>query len=151
MDAVCVKTWETNPSLLEYLLWLCGPCGLKMMLYGERGDGWFLFILFGPSSDGRVHDHRILTTHLLFTLCPKTVCFCCKSAAIKMLLLIKVELSADIEPKVLVLCWGSLINSMTFSGYIGMGAVGTMAKTVLHLHPCAFSFVPPVAALLSDE
>jgi hypothetical protein len=145
VDAVCVKTWETNPSLLEYLLWLCGPCGLKMMLYGERGDGWFLFILFGPSSDGRVHDHRILTTHLLVTLCPKTVCFCCKSAAIKMLLLKKV----DIEPKVLVLCWGSLINSMTFSGYIGMGAEGTMI--VLHLHPCALSFVPPVAALLSDE
>jgi putative copper export protein len=68
-----------------------------------------------------------------------------------MLLLKKVELSADIEPKVLVLCWGSLINSMTFSGYIGMGAEGTMAKTLLHLHPCALSFVPPVAALLSDE
>ena len=140
-----MKTWERNPSLLEYLLWLCGPCGLKMMLYGERGDGWFLFILFGPSSDGRVHDHRILTTHLLVTLCPKTVCFCCKSAAIKMLLLKKV----DIEPKVLVLCWGSLINSMTFGGYIGIGAVGMMP--VLHPHPCAFSFVPPVAALLSDE
>ena len=147
MDAVCVKTWETNPSLLGYLLWLCGPCGLKMMLYGERGDGRFLFILFGPSSDGMVHDHSFLTTHLLVTLCPKTVCFRCESAAIKMLLLKKV----DIEPKVLVLCWGSLINSMTFSGSIGMGAVGTMAKTVLHLHPCAFSFVPPVAALLSDE
>ena len=55
-----------------------------MMFFGDEGTGWFCYIRFVPSSEGKVHDHRDPHYALLVTLCPKAVCFRYASVAKKM-------------------------------------------------------------------